>query len=170
MSYIDRDQWEQHYSDGKAFRPLGERERNLLAEHTPAAEGGKWALDVGCGTGEMAAYLASLGYTVDACDLADSALARARAEHIDVKGVRWLQLDIEHEDPAPLHETEYDLIVLRLVYPFFTDRMRVLHSLGERLRDGGTLVVITPVAEHTSEEQRSIALGEDELGLLTAGW
>ncbi|MFF8036087.1 class I SAM-dependent methyltransferase [Streptomyces sp. NPDC016626] len=75
MTYTARDEWEKHFSDGRGFRQVSERERELLAEHTPAPDGGGRALDVGCGTGELAAYLASLGYTVDACDFADSALA-----------------------------------------------------------------------------------------------
>jgi protein-L-isoaspartate(D-aspartate) O-methyltransferase len=170
LTYIARDQWEQHYSDGKGFRQVGVGERELLAEHTPAPDGGGWALDVGCGTGEMAACLASLGYTVDACDFAESAIDRAREEHAGVTGVRWLHLDIERDDPAPLHEDGYDLVVLRLVYPFFADRTRILHGLGERLRPGGALVVITPVAAHTPEERRGIALDEEEIGLLSFGW
>ncbi|MET9550985.1 methyltransferase, FxLD system [Streptomyces sp. NPDC006627] len=170
MTYTARDQWEKHFSDGKTFRQVGERERELLAEQTSAPDGGGRALDVGCGTGELAAYLASLGYTVDACDVADSALARAHEEHADVEGVRWLRLDIEGDDPAPLHEEGYDLITLRLMYPFMQDRGRVLHGLGERLRDGGALVVITPVATNTPEEQRGIALDEDEIAVLGAGW
>nr|WP_024127530.1 methyltransferase, FxLD system [Streptomyces sp. F12]AHE40293.1 Putative O-methyltransferase [Streptomyces sp. F12] len=170
MTYTARDEWEQHFSDGKNFRQVGKRERELLAEHTPVPDGGGRALDVGCGTGELAAYLASLGYTVDAVDFADSALARAREEHGDVEGVRWLHLDIERDDSAPLHEDGYDLITLRLMYPFVQDRGRVLHGLGERLRDGGALVVITPVAETTPEERRGIALDEDEIAALAAGW
>ncbi|MFD1829836.1 methyltransferase, FxLD system [Streptomyces desertarenae] len=170
MTYIVRDQWEQHYSDGKNFRQVGERERALLAEHTSAPDGGGRALDVGCGTGGMTACLASLGYTVDACDFAESALDRARKEHAGVEGVRWLHLDIERDDPAPLREDGYDLVVLRLVYPFFADRTRILHSLGERLRPGGALVIITPVSEHTPEERRGIALDEEEIALLTVGW
>ncbi|MFC7965497.1 methyltransferase, FxLD system [Streptomyces cinereoruber] len=170
MTYTARDEWEQHFSDGRRFRKVGERERELLAEHTSASDGGGRALDVGCGTGELAAYLASLGYTVDACDFADSALARAREEHAGIEGVRWLRLDIERDDPAPLHEDGYDLITLRLVYPFMQDRGRVLHGLGERLRDGGALVVITPVAATTPEERRAIALDEDEIAVLAADW
>ncbi|MEU7028912.1 methyltransferase, FxLD system [Streptomyces sp. NPDC046275] len=168
--YTARDEWEQHFRDGKNFRQLGDRERELLAEHTPVPDGGGRALDVGCGTGELAVYLASLGYTVDAIDFADSALARAREEHGDVEGVRWLRLDIERDDPAPLHEEGYDLITLRLVYAFVQDRGRVVHGLGARLRDGGALVVITPVAENTPEERRGIALDEDEIAVLAAGW
>ncbi|MFE0704900.1 methyltransferase, FxLD system [Streptomyces sp. NPDC058872] len=170
MTYTARDEWEQHFSDGKNFRQVGERERKLLAEHTPAPDGDSRALDAGCGTGELAAYLASLGYTVDAVDFTDSALARAREEHADVEGVRWLYLDIERDDPAPLDAEGYDLVVMRLMYPFLKDRGRVLHGLGERLRDGGVLVVITPVVENTPEERRGIALDEDEIAVLAAGW
>ncbi|MEW1635434.1 methyltransferase, FxLD system [Streptomyces sp. NPDC093801] len=170
MTYTARDEWDRHFRDGRNFRPLGERERALLAEHTPVPGGGGRALDVGCGTGELAACLAGLGYTVDAVDFADRAIARAREEHTDVEGVRWLQLDIERDDPAPLHEAEYDLITLRLMYPFLKDRGRVVHALGERLRDGGALVVITPVAATTPEERRGIALDEDEIALARAGW
>ena len=51
MTYTTRDKWEKHFSDGKNFRQVGERERELLAEHTSAPESGGRALDVGCGTG-----------------------------------------------------------------------------------------------------------------------
>ncbi|MFE0087720.1 methyltransferase, FxLD system [Streptomyces sp. NPDC058991] len=170
LTYTARDQWEKHYRDGKNFRQVGERERELLAEHALAPGGGGRALDVGCGTGEMSVCLASLGYTVDAVDFADSAIDRAREEHADVEGVRWMHLDIERDDPAPLDEEGYDLVVMRLMYPFLKDRGRVLHGLGERLRDGGALVVIAPVVENTPEERRGIALDDDEIALLTAGW
>ncbi|KIF06342.1 methyltransferase [Streptomyces sp. RSD-27] len=69
-----------------------------------------------------------------------------------------------------MHEEGYDLITMRLVYPFVGDRGRVVHGLGERLRDGGALVVITPTVENTPAERRGIALDEDEITLLGAGW
>ncbi|MGW7439859.1 methyltransferase, FxLD system [Streptomyces sp. NPDC054849] len=170
MEYAAREEWQQHYADGRGFRPLEDVERALLAEHVPAPGGGGRALDVGCGTGELAAHLTSLGYVVDACDFAGSAIDRARKEHADAEEVRWLRLDIERDDPAELNGDGYDVITLRLVYPFLRDRSRVLHALGERLRPGGALVVITPTAEHTPEKQRGIALDEDEIRLLTTGW
>ncbi|WP_223771052.1 class I SAM-dependent methyltransferase [Streptomyces huiliensis] len=170
MGYTTREKWQRHYADGKGFRPLGDVERALLAEHTPVPEGGGRALDVGCGTGELAAYLARLGYVVDAVDFAGSAVARAHEEYPDAEGVRWLRLDIERDDPADLHDDGYDLICLRLMYPFLRDRGRVLHALGERLRPGGALVVITPTTDRTPPERRGIALDEDEIRLLTAGW
>ncbi|OEV19569.1 methyltransferase [Streptomyces nanshensis] len=69
-----------------------------------------------------------------------------------------------------MHEEGYDLITMRLVYPFVGDRGRVVHGLGERLREGGALVVITPTVGNTPVERRGIALDEDELTLLGAGW
>ncbi|MEU2839404.1 hypothetical protein ABZ776_20205 [Streptomyces sp. NPDC007076] len=41
-----------------------------------------------------------MGYRVDAIDFTPGALVRARAEHPETRGVRWLCLDIEH-DPLP---------------------------------------------------------------------
>jgi protein-L-isoaspartate(D-aspartate) O-methyltransferase len=164
-----RADWSQHYTDGRRFRPLGETEKGLLAEHTPPSTVGR-ALDMGCGTGELAAFLSRLGYTVDAVDFAEGALNRAAEEHKDAERVRWLCLDVEHDDLAELDGAGYDLITLRLVYAFFRDRARVLRALASRLREGGALVVITPVAGTTPEERRHIALDEEEFAVLTEGW
>ena len=168
MAY-DRADWSKHYDEGKGFRPLREVERDLFARHTPAPDGGR-ALEVGCGTGELATHLAGLGYEVDALDFADAALARAQKEQEGVEGVRWLCVDIEHDDPADLNDQGYDLITMRLTYSFLGDRTRVVRTLAARLRPAGALVVITPLAASTPPEQRRIALDEDEISLLTAGW
>ncbi|MFD5886074.1 PIG-L family deacetylase [Streptomyces sp. NPDC060334] len=170
MGYTSREEWQRHFADGMGFRRLGDVERALLAEHAPAPDGGGRALEVGCGTGELAVHLSGVGYVVDAADFTDSALARARAEHPDARGVRWLRLDVERDDPAPLDADGYDLIVMRLVAAFLRDRSRVLHGLGQRLRPGGALVVITPTAENTPAHRRDIALDEGEIRMLGAGW
>ncbi|WP_243088152.1 class I SAM-dependent methyltransferase [Streptomyces sp. 891-h] len=69
MAY-DRSEWSRHYDEGKGFRPLRDVERGLFARHTPTPDGGR-ALEVGCGTGELAAHLAELGYHVDGVDFAE---------------------------------------------------------------------------------------------------
>ncbi|MFF0160429.1 class I SAM-dependent methyltransferase [Streptomyces sp. NPDC005263] len=169
MAYVRRAQWDQHYAQDRGFRRVGQTERALLAEHAPAPANGR-ALDAGCGTGELAAYLGELGYLVDAVDFAENALARARAEWADAVGVRWLCLNIAQDDPAELSEDGYDLIALRLVYPFLGDRQRVMHALAGRLRPGGAIVVITPLAACTPADRRDIALDEDEIRILTERW
>ncbi|MEB8338159.1 class I SAM-dependent methyltransferase [Streptomyces endophyticus] len=166
--FATQDDWNHGYADGRRYRPLDDAERSWLAAHVPAPPTDPRALDVGCGTGELAAHLASLGYTVDATDWAEHALAEGAAHHPAVE--RWLKLDIERDDWGPLHESGYDLITLRLVVAFLEDRARTLHALGHRLRPGGTLVVITPLATETPAERRGIALDEEELRELGADW
>ncbi|MEU0061371.1 methyltransferase [Streptomyces sp. NPDC006334] len=123
---------------------------------------------MGCGVGELAAHLAGLGYAVDAVDWSETALAEARAHHGDV--ARWVRLDVEGDDWEPLHPDGYDLITLRFVAAFLTTRDHTLHALGRRLRPGGVLVVITPLAADTPAERRGIALDENELAALNSGW
>lgn len=168
MAYAQAD-WSQYYTDGRRFHSLSDREKHLLAEHTPPPEDGR-ALDVGCGVGDLAVFLSESGYMVDAVDFAQGAVACAAEEHQDAQRVRWLCLDVERDDLADLHEGDYDLICMRLMYPFLHDRARVLRALGSRLREDGALVVITPVADATPEERRGIALDEDELAVLAEGW
>ncbi|MET7642471.1 methyltransferase, FxLD system [Streptomyces sp. NPDC005426] len=172
MQQISRDAWQEHYDDGKGFRPLREAERALLAEHVPAPGNGR-ALDVGCGTGQLAVTLARMGYDVDAVDYTEGALARARAEHAGEQRVRWLCLDVEDDalpDPPEGQPPGYDLVVMRLSVAFIRNRSSVLRALGAQLRARGALVVITPVVEHTSQERRHIALDEDDLSQLTQGF
>ncbi|MFJ3505285.1 methyltransferase, FxLD system [Streptomyces sp. NPDC090135] len=168
--YVVQREWEEHYAEGKGFRLLNEGERELLARRVPVPEGGGRALDAGCGKGGLTLFLASLGYEVDAVDFAGSALACAREEHGDVRGVRWLGLHLERDDWAELCEEGYDLVALRLVVPFFRDRARVLHALGELLRPGGKMLIITPTAGSVPAEKRGIALGEEEIALIASGW
>ncbi|MGW4160966.1 bifunctional class I SAM-dependent methyltransferase/NUDIX hydrolase [Streptomyces sp. NPDC004788] len=168
--YVVRSEWEKHYADGRGFRLISDDERELLTRRVPAPDGGGRALDAGCGTGDLALFLASAGYEVDAVDFADSALARAREEHSEALGVRWLVLDLEKDDWAELDEEGYDLIALRLVVPFIKDRARILHALGERLRPRGKLLIITPTVGSAPVDRRGIALDEEELALIASGW
>ncbi|MFF3394770.1 methyltransferase, FxLD system [Streptomyces sp. NPDC002669] len=172
MRHVRKQTWQEHYDAGLGFRPLSDAEQALLAEHVPAPEGGR-ALDVGSGTGELAVVLARMGYHVDAVDCTEGALVRARAEHPGAQGVRWLCLDIEHDVlPSPPEGAEggYDLVTMRLSAAFIQSRSRVLRALGAQLREGGALVIITPVVEHTPQERRHIALDEDELSQITDGF
>jgi ASC-1-like (ASCH) protein/8-oxo-dGTP pyrophosphatase MutT (NUDIX family) len=101
-------------------------------------------------------------------DWSEAALAEAADRH--ATAVRWLCLDIENDNGAPLSADGYDLITLRFVVPFLTSRERTLQALGRRLRPGGTIVIITPRADGTPADRRRIALDENELTEVQTGW
>ncbi|MFI6617777.1 NUDIX domain-containing protein [Streptomyces sp. NPDC050528] len=165
------DAWDAHYADGNTFSPLRDSERALLAEHAPAPEGGGLALDLGCGLGELARHLAESGYEVDAVDFAPAALARAEDQPIAANSaVNYHLLDIERDSLDALPHPAYDLITLRLSWAFVHDRTRVMNRLRERLRPGGVVCVITPVAEETADDRRSIALDDEEIRALCGSW
>ncbi|WP_329127453.1 methyltransferase, FxLD system [Streptomyces sp. NBC_01465] len=169
--FTTQDEWNRGYAEGRRYRPLADDERSLLAQHVPVPDEGR-ALDVGCGAGELALYLASMGYAVDAVDWADAAFPSTDA-HLDDpshRAVSWQQLDIERANLSTLHSDGYDLIVLRMVYAFLRDRTRLTRTLGGRLRKNGALVVITPLAATTPAERRGVALDEDEVAHLMSMW
>ncbi|MEU1407438.1 class I SAM-dependent methyltransferase [Streptomyces sp. NPDC005728] len=141
--FTTQDEWDRGYADGRRYRQLTDAEPSLLATYVPPPAGGK-ALDIGCGTGALAAHLSSTDYAVDAVDWSGTALAEAGTRHGDA--VRRLRLDVEQDDWAPLHTDGYNLITLRFVAPFLSSRDRTLDALGHRLRPSGALVVITALA------------------------
>ncbi|MFF4802265.1 methyltransferase, FxLD system [Streptomyces sp. NPDC001351] len=169
MGYTAPDEWDAHYTSGKTFQPLGDTERHLLATDVLAPDGGL-ALDVGCGLGELARHLAASGYTVDAIDYAPAALTHAEAHNTDAPPVTYQVRDIERDGLVGLPHAAYDVIVFRLSWAFIRDRTRVMNRLREHLRPGGTVCIITPVTSAVPDSKRDIALDDEEIDLLCAGW
>ena len=135
MSETDRKKWNQRYTAGAYADRLHPSEFLLealaIADFEPDQQ---WrALDVACGAGRNALYLAQMGFAVDAVDVSCVALARAEAKS-SAAGLRvnWMQMDLDQ----PLSVSgDYDLIVMiRYV------NVRLLGELATRLRPGGWLV------------------------------
>jgi tellurite methyltransferase len=140
MADIDRERWNQRYRAGAFdFDPtawLVERQ-SLLLPRRPAAR----ALDLACGAGRNALYLAGLGYNVDAWDISDVALdlLRAEVERRRATGqslnIAPLRVDLES---ASLPESAYDLVVTI----HFLERS-LFASMATALRSDGLLLVQT---------------------------
>lgn len=77
MPQSDRERWNRKYSQGEG--PAHFAPKDLLTGHTGLLSGGR-ALDVACGFGGNALYLAARGYHVDAVDVSEVALQQAQAE------------------------------------------------------------------------------------------
>ncbi|HEX6999881.1 MAG TPA: class I SAM-dependent methyltransferase [Gammaproteobacteria bacterium] len=108
MSAAERQKWDERYCAGAYAART--HPTALLADWLPYLPRGR-ALDVACGTGRNALYLARAGYRVDAVDISPVALERGRRT-ADERGlsVRWLEADLDEPDGA-LPDADYDLIV-----------------------------------------------------------
>ncbi|APU42956.1 methyltransferase, FxLD system [Streptomyces sp. TN58] len=164
--------WHAHYEAGRDFRPLSATEKTILTEHLALPEGAEEAraLDVACGTGELARFLAAAGYQVDAVDWAQSAVDKTSASSA---GVRCHHLDLTSGDLsalAPAGSGGYRLITMRRALAHLPDRTRTVAELAALLDEDGVLCVITPHAGRHPEELRGICLDDAEIDQLCDGW
>jgi len=130
MSDADREKWNTRYREGSYAARV--HPTALLAEWLPRLPRGR-ALDVACGAGRNALWIAEAGWEVDAIDISSAALERAAATAAKRSlEVRWIEADLE---AAPLPDGTYDLIVVvRYVNPDLMPRLIRL------LREGGHLL------------------------------
>lgn len=91
-------------------------------------------LDLGCGTGRHALWLAAAGARVTAVDFSEGMLAEARRKPA-AEAIRFVVHDLHQ--PLPFAEAAFDLIVSGLVLehlqelePFFAEAQRVLKPAG----------------------------------------
>ncbi|MCY3837425.1 MAG: methyltransferase domain-containing protein [Gammaproteobacteria bacterium] len=130
MSTADRDRWNARYADGayesrRHPSPFLEQNAHLLPENGRA-------LDLACGAGRNAIYLARRGLAVDAVDISRVALERGRADAGGLP-IRWIECDL---DAGFEDDENYDLIVnIRYV------NLPLVSALLESLRPGGVLVI-----------------------------
>jgi tellurite methyltransferase len=109
VNQSDRQRWNRKYAQGEG--PAHFEPKDLLTEHAHLLTYGR-ALDVACGFGGNALYLAARGYDVDAVDVSEVALRQAwgEAEQRGLQGrVRLIQADLDRWWVPPAH---YDLILI----------------------------------------------------------
>jgi tellurite methyltransferase len=160
VSAAERDKWDARYRDGayeSRTHPTA-----LLAEWLPRLARGR-ALDVACGAGRNALFLAANGYAVTALDISSVALERGRRSADErALSVEWLCADLDDYVERVLPAGTFDLIVwVRYIHD------TLMPSLIARLDTGGTLLceqhlqTTAQVAGPTSPAFR-LALGELE--------
>lgn len=134
MSDLDREKWNLRYAEGAYADRTHPSELivNALADTGEACSG--TALDLACGAGRNALYLAERGFSVTAIDISDEALRRARdAAAARELAVEWLARDLSEVFDL---EEDYDFIsMIRYV------NAPLLSAAVKALRPGGMLVV-----------------------------
>jgi tellurite methyltransferase len=140
-----REKWNERYArPDRAWLP--ESPAEWLVEHEALLDGGGRALDVACGDGRNALYLAQLGYMVEAIDVSDVAIGALRAE-VQARGLAMTivprVVDLERE---PLPAGPYDVIVTLN----FLQR-DLFGPLQDALAPGGLLLYETLGQAHVDE-------------------
>lgn len=165
MSRHDRILWDERYEDPN--RNLWKGPSDMLTAYAPAPRPGIRALELACGLGRNALWLAEQGYTVDAVDISITALRKAHTEMRarGLHGVNFIVADLDH---FPLPHYPYDLI-----YVFrFLDRA-LFPAIRDRLRPGGLVIYQTLNArwlEKRPETRRHHTLQLGELPGFFPGW
>lgn len=137
-TFFEQPAWEERYSGDRIWS--GKVNAQLEAEVADLAPGR--ALDVGCGEGGDALWLAERGWQVTASDFADAALARV-ADHAAEAGladrVATRRIDVRTFEPDG--ET-WDLVTSHFVHLPDGGMVDVVRRLAGAVAPGGTLLVV----------------------------
>ncbi len=162
MSEQDRKKWDEKYRTKQQLLKPREASENIKKFVKPTV-GGK-ALDLACGAGRNAIYLAKQGYEVDALDIAEAALmaltAEARREEVGLL-INSRLIDLDSYTPP---KESYDLIIMMN----FLDRGLIMRAY-EGLKRGGLFIVETYMDDDSNEKEGSSAdnlLKKEELKII----
>jgi SAM-dependent methyltransferase len=134
-----KEHWEQHY--GERDRVWSGRVNVRLVEVVSTLEAGK-ALDLGCGEGADACWLAERGWTVVAVDISDTALQRAAAE-VDARGLGDRIDFAQHDLSDSFPDGTFDLISAQFLHSTVPlDRLRILNNAADAVRPCGVLLIV----------------------------
>jgi SAM-dependent methyltransferase len=140
--FYTREYWDERYGGEQVWsgnpNPLLVRYAADLAPGT--------ALDVGCGEGADAMWLASRGWTVVGADVSAVGLERAaqaaeRAGAQVAERITWQQADVLDGEWAP-PERHFDLVSAQFMHLPVAMREALHRRLAAAVRPGGTLLVV----------------------------
>lgn len=152
--------WEQRYRS--AEQVWSGRVNPRLAEVAADVDVG-WALDLGCGEGADALWLAERGWRVVAVDVSATALrraARAAFERNLVDRIDFQRHDLNETMPAGT----FDLVSAQYLHsPARLERDGVLRRAADRVRAGGLLLIVDHGAAPSGAQQHEAFPGIDEV-------
>ena len=174
-AFLDEDFWDERYREsGRIWS--GKPNPQLVAEVTGLVSGR--ALDVGCGEGADAIWLAQHGWDVVATDISAVALGRATQHAEDTDGsaserIEWRHVDLLTDPPE---RDSFDLVSAQFMQLPPEPRSRLFSALAASIRVGGTLLV---VGHHPSDMTSGVRrppmperfyTADDIAGLLDSSW
>lgn len=134
---MDRDSWNARYDTDELVWQAGPN--RFLPPEVEGLEPGR-ALDIACGEGRNAIWLAEQGWDVTAVDFSDVAIAKARRLAADrCTPVEFAVADVTRWWP----DTEaYDLVVIFYLQLPEPERSAAMQRARSAVKPGGTIVVV----------------------------
>lgn len=155
--------WPAKYAPGG---PLAGRLTSLSAAVGQVAKPGSRILDIGCGTGELAAALAATGRRAVGADVSTQMLRRVPRDRPDEAG--WVQLD-PHWRSLPFRPGAFDAVVAASVLEYVAEPAAFLAESARVLRPEGVLVCTVPDLRHPARWMEAIMRAAALAGLLPGG-
>ncbi|HVP80716.1 MAG TPA: class I SAM-dependent methyltransferase [Thermodesulfobacteriota bacterium] len=134
----DKKRWNKRF--GREEFALGKEPNPFLKKHIRLLPKGR-ALDIATGEGRNAAFLAQKGFEVDAVDISQKGLRKAR-ELAREKGVK-VNLLLVDLDRYQIERDRYDLIA-----DFYFLERRLVPKIRRGLKKGGKVIFETYILEH----------------------
>lgn len=134
---MQREDWDRRYAEVESL--WSARPNRVLVAEVEALTPGR-ALDLACGEGRNAIWLAERGWDVTGVDFSQVAIAKARASaqrtgvHVD-----FVCADLLDYEPA---RGAHDLVVVLFLQLPADERRRVLRRAADALAPGGTLLLV----------------------------
>lgn len=159
--------WEGRYAGDE--RMWSGRVNHTVAEVAASLPAGS-ALDLGCGEGGDALWLADQGWEVTGVDISATAIARATAAaaSADLAGrARFVRAEL----PDGMPEGSFDLVTASFLHsPVTLDRIDVLRAAASRVAAGGHLLVVShasvPPWSHADAQHADLPDLHEELAAL----
>jgi SAM-dependent methyltransferase len=130
---VEREDWNRRWQ--KSGLHCHDDPAEILAAELGSLAPGR-ALDLGCGAGRSAIWLAERGWRVTGVDFADAALGLARERGPDIE---WVLADLREYEPEP---TSYDLALVLYLHLPAGERRPILARAAGALAPGGTMLVV----------------------------
>jgi len=144
---VDSKRWNARYAE-KEWEPEREANLFLVREFESRAPGGR-VLDLACGEGRNAVWLAARGWHVTGVDFSGVALGRARklaasrGVHVD-----WVRADATRFAPRP---DSFQLVAILYLQLPAADRQRALERAAAAMAPGGELFMVGHALRNLTE-------------------
>jgi SAM-dependent methyltransferase len=134
---VRREDWDRRYAEVDSL--WARRPNRFLVAETDELPPGR-ALDLACGEGQNAIWLAQRGWHVTGVDFSEVAIekARARSAAAGVE-VELLCADLREYEPEA---GAYDLVVILYLHVFADERAPILERAAAALAAGGTFLLV----------------------------